>query len=96
MTPCRQCGAPHTNVAFCSRSCACRYTRSQQTPAQRKAMSIEARRKQSADVAERLLARVKCLADTERGRILAAFRLGKAAAKSQRYRDRQQTGTVTA
>lgn len=63
--------------------------RRRQSGAQKRQIALIGRNAQRADERERLLARVKCLADTEDARILAAYRIGKKADKSDRYRARQ-------
>jgi hypothetical protein len=71
---------------FCSRSCGMKATRARQTPEHKHRIAMAGRQAQRKDEIERLLARVRLLANTDRGRILLAYSLGKRAAKSERYR----------
>ena len=77
------------NQKFCSQSHAMRHQRAQQTPEERSALGRRAQQAQGQDILQRLLARVKCFADTEDARIVLAWRLGKMAAKSRRYKLRR-------
>jgi hypothetical protein len=55
---------------------------------QRRATCRRIRALQWAQTINRMLLRVKVLADTEDARLILAWRYGKAAAKSERYRQR--------
>lgn len=77
---------------FCSRRCTMIDLRAMQGTAERHRIAMLGRQSQRKDEIERLLARVKLHANTERGRILLAFRLGKQADKSERYRGRLLLG----
>src|SRR5687767_4540119 len=81
-------GLATERATYCSRSCACAVTRARQTPEQRHRIAMVGRQAQRKEEIERLLARVR-LAETERGRILLAYTLGKRASKSARYRAKE-------
>jgi hypothetical protein len=59
-----------------------------QTPAERSARMRRARALQQQQELNRMLQRVKILADTEDERIVLAWRVGKMAGKSARWRQR--------
>ena len=74
----------------CSRSCArTDYLLTRCTPEQRAERMRRARWLQQQQQVNRMLQRVKVLADDEDMRLVLAWRYGKACAKSQRYRQRR-------
>jgi hypothetical protein len=79
---------------FCSVSCAstgrCAQFWAGKSPEERREHAIALSRQRYAQQIDRMLHRVKVLADTEDERIILAWRDGKQAAKSARYRE--QTG----
>lgn len=90
--PCARPGCARLALAdctYCSRSCAMRVARAQQTPAKRREIALLGRDAQRREERERLLARVRWFAQTEEQRILLAYSLGKRVAKMARYRHRQ-------
>lgn len=82
--------AARVRCTYCSRSCATTMARAKQTPERRQALARQARATQRAEDRARLVARVKCFANTEEGRIWMAYQFGKSAAKVARYRERQR------
>ena len=93
--PCARHGCRQRAVrdgCYCSRSCArTDYLLTRCTPAERSAQMRRARALQQQQAVNRMLQRVKVLADDEDTRLVLAWRLGKGCAKSQRYRVRQAT-----
>lgn len=87
--PCHRpgcCGIATCAHGYCSNRCRAIVGRQKQTPERRLEIARMARAAQMTDGFERLLARVKTFARTEDQRILLAWRIGKQAAKSDRYR----------
>lgn len=74
--------------SYCSRRCSMIVIRQNQTPERRREISIAARAKREADYHERMVARVMVLADTLEQRIILAYRFGRMADKTKRYRER--------
>src|SRR5262249_47010696 len=75
--------------SYCSRSCnRIWHLMALQTPEQRQAQMKRARDLQHQQEINRMLLRVKALADTEDERLMLAWRYGKAALKSARYRQK--------
>lgn len=70
---------------YCGKSCRMKVTRAQQTPEQRSAMAKRASRAFAQMAAARLYARVRVLADSERDRVLLAYRYGLNAQRVRRY-----------
>lgn len=85
-TGCRGLALP--NCVYCSRSCAMTVLRANQTPEHRRRIALHARERQGANELRLMVERVKTLADTEDQRLALAWRLGKMAAKSERFRFR--------
>lgn len=87
--PCHRPGCPHLAVklgGYCSRSCNRTWHLAMQPDEQRRATLNRIRALQWQQVIDRMLHRVKVLADTEDARLVLAWRYGKATAKSRRYR----------
>lgn len=95
--PCRRPGCrklAYLVNTFCSTSCNRSFHLAQQTPEQRRVMCNRIRSLQWAQDINRMLLRVKALADTEDARLVLAWRYGKSAAKSARYRRKVRTGVA--
>jgi hypothetical protein len=91
--PCARPGCPELAVrdgGFCSKRCTAIVTRAKQTPERRREIASAAAKSQGCDLMARLIARVKCFADTEDQRIVLAWRMGRASSSKRRYRQRQQ------
>lgn len=87
--PCHRPGCRKKAVklgGYCSRSCNRSWHLAMQSPEQRKAAASRMRAMQWAQEINRMLLRVKVLADREDERLVLAWRYGKMAAKSARYR----------
>ena len=80
---------PKGNREYCGRSCAFSATRRKETFAERQQRAHAARYAQRSDLEARMVARVKVLADGHEAQLVLAWRLGKMAAKSARFRDRR-------
>lgn len=91
--PCHRPGCRQRAVklgGYCSKSCNRRWhLMALTTPEARSAQMRRARALQMQQQINRMLQRVKALADTEDARIILAWRYGKASAKTARYRERQ-------
>jgi len=74
---------------FCSRSCNRSWHLAQMTPEARRVAAMKAVVGRGSLQIARLLQRVKVLADGEDARILLAWRIGKIARKSARFREKQ-------
>lgn len=83
------CGRIHFNAQYCSRRCTAIVTRSRQSPERRSEIAKRGRMKQFRGEVFRMLQRVKVLGNTVDEQIVLAWRYGKGAAKSQRYRVKQ-------
>jgi hypothetical protein len=99
--PCHRPGCRKRAVklgGYCSRSCNRAWHLAMQTPAERSARMRRARALQQRQDINRMVQRVKALADGEEARLVMAWRYGKIAAKSARYRlrKRQQQGKAHA
>ena len=90
---CAHCGGPRNprkGKTYCGRSCAMKALRATQTPERRREMARHAGLSYQPEWQARLLARVKCFAAGRDQQILLAYRYGRMAAKTWRYRARQQ------
>ena len=91
--PCHRPGCDRLAVklgGYCSRSCnRTWHLMALQTPAQRSAQMRKARRLQQQQGINRMLVRVRVLADSEDDRLVLAWRYGLRASKARRYRLRQ-------
>ena len=91
MKPLGLCGHPlRGGKLYCSKSCAMKATRAKQTPERRREMGRAAALSRQPEWQARLLARVKCFAAGRDQQILLAYRYGRMAAKTGRYRARHQ------
>ena len=92
--PCARPSCPRQAVklgGFCSRSCNRRWHWNTLTPASaRSAQMRHARRLQQQQQINRMIQRVMVLGETERDRLVLAWRYGKGCLKSATYRQRQQ------
>lgn len=89
--PCHRPGCRRRAVklgGFCSRSCTRSWQLALQTPEQRRARARHMRALQGRQEINRMVQRVKALADTEDERLVLAWRYGKQALKSARYRQK--------
>lgn len=75
---------------YCSRSCNRRWHLAMIPAAQRQATCQRIRAMQWTQAMNRMLLRIKVMADTEDARLVLAWRYGKNAARSARYRERQK------
>lgn len=77
---------------YCSRACRMKAQRANQTPERRREIGQAANRAlQERHWFERLVARVMVFADTERDRILLAYRYGLKARNTRAHRQRKQS-----
>jgi hypothetical protein len=83
------CGRLHTNAQYCSRRCTAIVTRARQTPERRSEIAGIGRMKQFRGEVYRMIQRVKYYGKTVDEQIVLAWRYGKGAAKSERYRGRK-------
>lgn len=93
--PCHRPGCPKQAVrlgGYCSRSCNRRWHLAMQPAEQRRATCSRIRGLQWAQDVNRMLQRVKALADTEDARLVLAWRYGKGSKNSKAYRLREAHG----
>lgn len=90
------CEQLHANQRFCSRRCTTLVTRAQQSAAKRSEIARAGRLRLGREDTLRMIARVKYFGRTEDERIVLAWRYGKSAAKSARYRMRESARTAPA
>lgn len=74
---------------YCSRSCAVKAMRQRQTPERRREIARIAIAAQRNEGEERMLARCQTFGRNERERLILAYRYGKAARRTEEYRQRQ-------
>lgn len=89
--PCHRPGCEKLAVklgGYCSHSCNRSWHLTLQGPEQRRACMTRIRALQWAQEMNRMIGRVRVLADTEEARLVLAWRYGKSARKAQRYREK--------
>lgn len=67
-----------------------KHKRAQETPEQRRALSLKARQAQAPSLEARMVARAMVLGETEEQRVRLAWHMGRAAKRAADYRQRRK------
>jgi hypothetical protein len=88
------CTRLHQNAKYCSKRCTAITTRARQTPERRSEIAYRGRMRQFRGEVYRMIQRVKVLGQTEDERIVLAWRHGKDAARTARWRAKQKASAA--